>query len=287
MKITELIAELESDFPTYAKDIDKVSVKYDVIQQLRLFGLNIAEDFEQVLQVKNSKATLPDNFKSLTMALKLKPCGHHYEGNEEDLIDSYIYRERIETPRYFDEVNQEYVNPGCSTVITESINYKKSPLKFYYNYEWLSLVKGVNKTDLSTDCLNLHPSIRDTYPHKINITGNTINTNFSEGQIYIKYKSLPIDEDGEIIIPQYTTGEILAYIIQYVKVRIAEKLIANNLNPIGISQLYPMWKNELPMLKRAARRESLFYGLNTDWHKKIKILNARDIAVFNLPNLNF
>lgn len=286
VSISEFIAEIESDFSTYTKDIDKVSIKYDVIEQLRKFGLNIAENYEIVLQVQNSKAQLPDNFKSLNLALKLSPQGCD-TSDLEDLYDSYIYKERIESPRYFDEVNQEYINPTCSKVVTEVIHYKNKNYKFYYDYEWLSLAEGLNKTDLSADCLNLHPMIQGKYPYRISITNNTLNTNFSEGQIYLQYKSLPVDENGEVVIPEYTTGDILTYITQYVKIRIAEKLIVNNLNPIGIQQLYPVWKQEIGTLRQNAKKEARFHGLGTNWHKIIKAKNRKETVSFNLPNLNF
>lgn len=283
MKISEFIAEIESNFPTYAKDLDKVSIKYDVLQQLRIFGLNIAQVSEQVLQVSNSKATLPEDFKSLKLALKLKAAGHNIQGE----VDSYTYKETVENYKWFDEVNQEYVDDGCPKIVRESINFPKGKVNFFYNYSWLSLVRGIKKNVISKDCLNFHPSIRNAYADEINITGTTLNTNFTDGEIYIQYYGLPTDEEGEIIIPEFTTGDLLTYITQYVKVNIAERLIQNNLNPQGISQLYPTWKSELPMLGIKARKEAIFNNLDKDWNKKFKALNRRDIAVFNLPKLNF
>lgn len=282
--LTQFLSEIESSFPTYAKDLDKVSIKYDVLQQLRIFGLNIAETTEKVIKVKNSKATLPDNFKSLKLALKLNAVGYNLEGDYEDFVKSYIYKERVENARWFDEVNQQYVDTGCATIIRESINYPKGKVNLFYEYNWMSLVKGIKKDVVSGDCLNLHNSIRNSYPHEINITGNTLNTNFSEGEIYIQYYGLPTDENGEVVIPEYTTSDILTYITQYVKVGIAERLIQNNLNPQGIAQLYPSWKAELPMLKAGALRESKYNGLDTDWNKKFKELNKRDISSYDFSS---
>jgi hypothetical protein len=60
-----------------------------------------------------------------------------------------------------------------------------------------------------------------------NFEKNHKNTNFKKGLIYIKYNSLPSDENGEITIPIITTGDILRYITNYVKIQIAENLILN------------------------------------------------------------
>lgn len=285
MTLPEFIAEIESSLSNYAQDIDKSTIKLNVIQQLRIFGLNIADVKEKVLDIKNSKVTLPDEFKSLKLALKLEPIGCEYKGKKEELEGSYIYRQRIENPMYFDEVNQEYVKTCCQKIITETIKVGESPLKFYYDQQWLSLVKGIQKDTVDTNCLNLHPSIRGNYPNEISITNGVLNANFSEGSIYIQYYALPTDENGEIIIPEITTGDIFRYIEQYVKVKIAEDLIVNNKNPMGIAQIYPMWKQELPMLKRAAITESKYANLPKDWGKKFKALNRRDIAIFELPKI--
>ena len=278
MTITQFIAEIESDLFNYAQDIDRVGIKTDVMNQLKIFGVNISEIYEKVLDIKNSKVTLPDNFKSLKLALKLNPQGSIIEG--EDFENSYIYKERIVNPRYFDQVNQEYVNPLCSAIVTERIVYKNSKADFYYNYEMLSLVKGIKKDVIDNRCGNIGKQA----PHTINITNRTLNTNFNQGTIYIQYYALP-EEDGELSIPEITTGDILQYIRQYVKVQIAEKLIANNQNPIGISQLYPMWKQELPSLKKLALNEAKFAGLDKDWAKKLKRKNQQYTATFNLPRV--
>ncbi len=287
MTLTELTAEIQTELSNYAQDIDKITVKTNVIQQLRVFGTNIAELKEKVLLVKNSKCTLPSEFKSLRLALKLEPIGCNIQGDKKDLQNSYIWRERIENPMWFDEVNQEYVKTCHPKIITEVIYTGNTSTTFYYNQQWLSLVKGVQKDNIDSSCLNLHPSIRNAYPFEISINQTTINTNFSEGSIYVQYNALPTTEDGDIIIPEYTTGDIRTYIKQYVKVQIAEDLIANNKNPMGIAQLYASWKQELPMLKSAALKEAKFAGLEKNWGKRFKELNRRDIAVFELPNLNF
>lgn len=289
MKLIEFITEIEEGLSTYAEsgDINRVSIKMWVIGELRKFGNNISQVNERLLKVENSKATLPDDFKSLKLALKTDAVGYKIHGNRQNITDSYIYKERIENPAYFDEVNQEYVTTCNPKIITEKITINNTPVDFYYRPQWLSLVKGINKAGLAIDCLNLNPSIRSSYPHQINITNGTINTNFSKGEIYIQYNSLPTDEDGEIIIPEITTGDLYHYLENYVKCKIAEDLIINNKNPQGISQLYSAWKQEQPLLKRAALVETKFAGLPKDWGKNMKIRNKMDFATYVLPSLNF
>lgn len=285
MTLSELIAEIQSELPTYAQDINKITVKTNVVQRLRIFGNNIAELKETVVKIENSSVQLPADFKSLKIALKIESS--ECENTCDKVKNSYIYKERIENPDYFDEVNQQYVKTANPKIITEKIVIDGENVHFNHRYQWLSVIKGVKKDSFAVDCLNLHPTIRNGYKHEINITNGHLNTNFKNGLIYIQYYGIPTDEDGDIIIPEITTGDILQYVKAYIKVELAEFVIANNLNPVGISQLYPNWKQELMMLKRAALTEAKFAGLDKGWARKFKTLNQRDIAVFDLPKFRF
>lgn len=286
--LSEFTAEILSKFPTYEKDIDRVSIKTDVIDRLRKFGNNIAYLEEDVLEVVNSKVLLPESFKSLKAALKVDPIGFSTNGPKENMTNSYIYKQSIENAVEYDRGTQEYIQI-CEDpkIITEKITINNSNLEVYHSPTWLSLVKGFNKTSLAANCLNLHPTIRNKYPHEINIINRTLNANFASGQIYIQYYSLPTDEEGEIVIPEYTTGDIYNYIENYIKTRIAEDLIANNLNPQGISQLYPVWKQEQRELKRAAFVESKFHGAGKNWQERLKKRNRQETKRFEVPFLNF
>lgn len=286
MTLSQFTAEIENDLVSFAEsnDIDRVSIKLWVIDCLKRFGVNICSIEEGIFKVENSKAILPDTFKSLRLAMRTTPLGCDKKYNCDAI--PYVYRQRIENPAYFDEITQEYITSCNPKIITEQIIIENTPVNFYHNCEYLSLVKGISKSVLSTDCINMRPGIRDAYPHQINITGNVVNTNFNEGEIYVQYYTLP-QEDGELSIPEITTGDILQYVKTYVKANLAEFLIANNKNPQGLSQLYPVWMQQLPLLKGAAMREAKFSGLSKNWNKKYQAVVKRDIARYNLPMIKF
>lgn len=283
MGLEEFIAEIETTFSNYAEtnDLDRISIKGWVITCLRKFGKNITEKREAIIEVNNSTALLPEGFKSLHMAIKIDPEGYNICGKK----DSYLYKQYIENPVVWDTINQEYLVNNCETkFITERIFVDRDNyMDLYYRPQYLSLVEGIQKDTLEVDCLNLHPSIRNKYPHKINITNRTLNANFKEGKIYIQYNSLPIGEDGEIIIPEYTTGDIKNYIENYVKLKIAESLIINSKNPQGLMQLLPLWKQEDRKLYIEAKSEANYKGLDKNWHKGFKKENNKDFNRFTLP----
>ncbi len=281
MNLTEFFLEIESDLPSFAKDINRTSVKTNVINQLKVFGANVVELKEKVETVKNSKLQLPDDFKSLRLALRLHGTGYNTQGAPEPT--EHIIRQRIENGAWFDEVNSEYVTTCDPKIITEKVIIDNSTVNFFYEPQWLSLVKGIKKDGLDSKCLNLHPSIRNTYHDEINITNGILNTNFSAGQIYLQYNALPTDEDGILVIPEYTTGDILEYIKTYCKVKIAEDLMLNGKNAQALAQFYPAWKQELPMLKSAALKEARFASLSKGWQRKFKEKNREEIAFYNLP----
>lgn len=283
MTFKEFLAELETDLRSFADsgDIDPISIKLIVINELKRFGLNICPLKEKVLDISNSSARLPQYFKSLRLALKVKPHGHYIHDAHDSVTSNYIYRERIENPAYYDQISGQYITTCDPKIITETITIENSNVDWYYgNIQPLSLTRGISKEGLAVDCINLNKSIRDSYPHQINITGQTLNTNFSEGTVYIQYYSLPVDEDGNPEIPEMTTGDIYHYIMNVCKVKIAEDLIGNNKNPQGLSQLYSVWKQEQRELKRAALVESKFYGLPKNWHKRMKIKNQQIFASY-------
>lgn len=275
------LAEIETTFQNYAdsNDLDRISIKGWVIDRLRSFGKNICDTREAVLGVENSRVLLPENFKSLILALKVE--GELYSDDEK-------YRE-IPFKRYitndvtWDDISQSYIKNNCqSQIIIESLIIEKQPIENYLNLVPLSLTKGIQGSSIDANCYNLHPSIRNAYPHQISITNRTLNTNFKKGAIYLQYNSLP-EQDGEIAIPLISTGDLKAYIENFVKIRITENLIMNNKNPQGIQSLLSMWMQQDRLLEVKARSEANWSGISKDFAQKMYQKNRENQARFNLP----
>src|SRR5690349_2469234 len=133
-KLREFIAELENTFNIYSEtgDVDRVSIKMWVISCLNEFGKNICEKREAIIKVENSQAKLPETFKSLILALDLTEQGHKVNGDLGKVKDSFIYRQRIEQPGYYDWVTNEFVENCNGKEITESIIVNNQPVEIYY-----------------------------------------------------------------------------------------------------------------------------------------------------------
>jgi len=278
----QFIAEIETIFANYAEtgDIDRISVKGWVITLLRGLGKNICDKRESIVEVRDSRALLPENFKSLILALKLEPTDN-FTHSERRAVP---IREYITNPVIWDGINEEYIVNNCeSSLVTEKLIIGGECVNNYYNYEWLSIVKGMQKDTLDTNCYNINPQIRDTCPHKISITNRALNANFKTGKIYLQYNTLPSDADGEVVIPEITTGDIKLYIENEIKIKIAENLILNNKNAQGAGTLLALWRQDRRLLEVKARSESNWSGLSENWDKKILGKNQQNRNLYDLP----
>ena len=271
VSLEQFTAEIETSLSNYAEsnDIDRQSIKTWVIQALRKFGKNICEKNETVVEVKNSRALLPETFKSLTFAVKVKTKPF----TEEETKQLVLERKYIENEAQFDPLTQEYVINYCSTkIVTEKVYSNVEPTKFY-GYELLALTPHILKDVVDVNCFNLHPYIANNKPNEISINNRSMSCNFKEGFVYLRYNSLPSDENGEICIPIITTGEIFSYIENLIKLKLCEGFIINNRNPQGISQLYASYKADDRALLHAAQCEAKFSGLSKGWDRRMYATN--------------
>lgn len=286
MTLKNFFAEIETTFANFAEtgDIDRISLKSWVIACLREFGKNICDKREAIIEIKNSQGKLPETFKSLILALDLSPQGYKIHGDREKAKDSFIYRQRIENSGYYDWTTNSFVENCDGKLITESIISNNQKIDIFHKPSYLSVVKGFRKESFDVECLNLHPSIRNSYPNTISINRTTVQTNFKEGSIYIQYNSLPTsEEDGEIEIPEFTTSSILLYVENYVKIKIAENLILNSKNPTGVSSLLQMWMQQSIPLRNAAKSEANWNGLPKGWEKEYNKKLTMQMNQYNLP----
>jgi hypothetical protein len=282
-RLSEFISEIENEFSTFAEsgDIDSSSIKRWIVLELKRFGNNILEMQEKVLDVKNSQSTLPENFKSLKLALKLKPIGSILEDStQEDLRQSFSYTKRLEREAYFNDVTLEYVASNKTKIIEEAIILGTGKAKLYYHPEVLHVVKGFSGGGVALDCLNISKEIRNKASNQISINNSTLDTNFSEGQVYIQFYGLNTDEDGEIVIPELMHLE--TYLEYFCKSRIAEKLIANNRNPQALGQLLPTYLQKAETnFSRAMTASKMSAISNGNWVNASRVQNRKQSNRFN------
>ena len=279
MTIDEFIAEIESDFSIYAEsgDIDRVTIKSIILNELKAFGNNILNDYEQVLDIENSQAKLPESFRSLWVAIKCDP--YFVEFKDEDrnkLQTSYYWKKRIDSDCVWNESSGTF-EKGCDRMITEEIYYHDAFVRFNYrNPTYLTLTKGFNKNLCAKGCINLRKGLRNTSPHEINITNGYLHTNFSKGSVYIQYKGFEQDENGDVVIPETWNGKLFKYLQWYVKYRVTLSLIEKNRKPTTLQPLLQLYKQESELARSEAMTESKVGKINKGTFQTLKNRNKAE-----------
>lgn len=266
ISLEQFIAEIESTFSNYAdsNDIDSQSIKIWTIQALRKFGKNICDRAETLVEVKNGRALLPETFKSLTFALKVDFTPKEEEERKQ-LVNETI---RIENPAIWSSTIQDYIVDYCETKIVTEKTFANKEHHVLYDMQILELEDYVSKEVLDVDCLNLHPSIRNKNNHRVSIVNRTLNCNFKNGFVYLKYNSLP-EIDNEIAIPIFTTADIYDYLMVHVERKLVKNLILSNKAGSEIKTLYSDLRQEEAQKFVLAQGEAKWHGLKDGFSRKI------------------
>jgi|SRR6478736_3944063 len=281
--LDEFIADLETTFSNYAatNDIDRISVKGWVIDCLRKFGKGICQKNETIVKVENSRALLPEDFRSMILGLRLTTEEELKKSPERRLI---VERQWIENPAKWSPITHDYFVNNCeSKIVTEKIYTHGETKPCWYHYSFLSVEPAMNKNTVEVNCLNMNPIIRAKYPDKVSITKRTMNTNFKDGKVYIQYTSLPTI-DNEIAIPVISTGSLKDYIENEVKIKLSEVLDINEKNSQSLSRWITLWMQQRRQLFIEAKSEVNWNSLNEEqWSRKVHLKNRINAARFNLP----
>jgi len=223
---------------------------------------------ETILHVENKRAKLPDNFWQLYLAVNCELQGYTTDDDENVLQNSLFFRERIEGTQEWDNMSETYIAKDFSYV-KEDLVFKNSRASFYYgNPTFLTLKKGFNKSVCAPGCANLRNLLVDQSPNTIDIVGDYINANYDSGTIYMQYRGLPADEDGNIIIPETQHNRLQEYLIYYCRMRILEEVVSGKDD--DVSNLLQYYHGRQRDAFQLAMTEVKFEGLGKGWAAKIR-----------------
>lgn len=262
MTFNEFISEIRSDLSQYFESglIDEASVLKWVMQGLKKFGGTIMDYQETVVEIENSKGMLPENFFSLKLALK---CDKGFiecsKETEPILVNSLFWTDVQIKQQSWDICTgdclknrvEEYTISEKTYINGEAFN------KYYGNPVQLRLAPGFKKSICDNECFNKY---RGESPYEINIIGKTLYTNFKEGDVYVKFKGLELDEDNLVVIPDTDKGELETYLTYFVKRNIFEIAMANG-DDTNVSNLFKYYLEAERMQLGLALTEAKFRGL--------------------------
>lgn len=270
----EFIAEIKSDFSKLdeAGLIDEISIERDIELALKKFGNGVTQLQDTVLEVVNGKVSLPKGFYSLDVAFKCEPKGYSNEGTIEHntLQESNFFVRRTQRDKEWVSCDSCCTNEK-ETTITEKLYFKdnKSVDFHYHRPQLLRLGKSFKKSKCTKDCRNKF--VKES-PYEIVIIGNTLQANFDKGYIYMKYRGLMLDEDGELGIPESPNGNLVLYLEYFVKKRIAERLIANG-DAIHIQNLFQEYARQEQIYLKNASNELKMMKLTPRVMRRLRTLN--------------
>jgi len=254
--VEELISEVQLYFSKYAaSDViqpgDIINVAWQTTYDL---GLRIFNVDEKILELYNFHARLPDNFYSLNYAFL---CSMRREitdypmGLQTEMIplDDVQYRDYSDvSPCQTSNPCDINIPPRKICTFCNGKNYElvQKVGNIVYSYSGFVPVKLVHYSGITKLC-NGCPNINVESAYTISIKNRFVNANVSEGHLYINYMGFPMDENGNMLIPNHP------YLNRYYKYAcikdIAERLM---LNMVIDPNVYQVIYNEYRMARNNA-----------------------------------
>lgn len=225
-----LFSRISEDFASFtqAQLIDEGTFYKDVKYILALLGIAWYRDSETVLEIKNYRAKLPDDFSLLDAA-------YSCEGRIIDTPqpDGLVFEQL--TFDHFPESQPDYHNTscvgcgGCAVPDPAIFNrhvltyVKRDNCMWHYHTPKLLKIGNVNtKRHCTKNCANVYSEEANT----ITIQGGHMYTNFRDGHVFIRYHGFPIDEDTGL--PMIPDDPIIEKCLEmYIKANIIRNLWVN------------------------------------------------------------
>lgn len=255
--IDAIIAQVLSQFKRYnvSDVIDENSMYRDVILAIRGFGNDITTLQEEIVEIRNGEGKLPDNFYRLKGAILCQPDNVYFHNVEyRQLVEIGYVSNLSEITSRWNICDNDCCNEVSDSIHTKEIYFaENSRVKLNYRkIKYLRLGRSIDKKLCTTDCDNFGISNDED---EIIIVKDKIKANFNEGSVYILYRGFPLNEEGEMDLPETPNGYLEKYIEGLLKVETAERIITNGDNVEGLMRLYTPWKQDLTVLKRKASNE--------------------------------
>lgn len=263
--IISLVKEQLSKYDTM-NVLDEDLMYRDVVLAVKSFGNNATIDFEDVIQVENGMGKLPDNFYRLYEARLCSPIAYERNNKEFEIhtvMDTQYYNLIHELKTSWNEC-EDCCKETDMRVFKKELVFKENR-KITCNYhkdELLILTKPTLKNYCENGCINYHPECTK----EISIhNGTRLTANFKEGDVYIKYKGFPLDEEGNFDFEDTPNGHIEKFLEYDLKVNCAERLASR-----GVTDM-------LNMLQYFSQKRAINKKLATN-ELKLKTLQPKQFA---------
>ena len=227
----ELMASVESDMDTFADAGMVDRSKYiKIIRKVNAdIGLKINAEKEIMLDIKNHKVTLPDDFEYLQLALLCQEPVRMFTSQS------------VDAPKLIPEIVSCNTSSPCDACLKKcpcGTNttlcghcykiYEYQPMDVTYTYKTCLPVKLTKKSYrfCSDNCLNTMIT-SDKYKYTLDVSENTLTLDgIKEGKLYLSYVTDMVNENGDLIIVDHPM--INDFYEYSVKARMLENYMMNN-----------------------------------------------------------
>lgn len=239
-------------------------------------GMGLSVEKEEIIEVENYQADLPEDFKLLWVIHKCKECG-----NENKAKVRYYLNARPITV-YSDNIVETLCYDKCKIVrtkewVTQKMYIEQDNIEIERNFcerTLLSLDKRVKKDRCHKTCENLYSKCKDYF----NFDNKKLYFNFEEGTVHLQYYAHNVDEEGYPLIPndQYVIKAIEDYLIY----EIFKQLYYNT--EADVAQRMQKAEQE----HRNSMGEALYNQKLPTFHRMIKYAEElpQSLEIFNLPS---
>jgi len=271
MTSKQILSECRNMLKVYDQQglLDEISMNNWLRECLKEFGGNLMQEQQTTLVVNKGRAKLPDNFWALKAAVKCEQQGYAEAKTEKHIQNRTSYLEWTEISDYYNYLDgKPCLEDGDSKYITETLYFDvpKKAYTFYYNQpKLLNLKNHIYKTRCTSDCLNLQAN--SEYDISIDENQNYATTNFNNGFIWLWYRGLPSDENGDLIVPTTSKDKLKNYIVYFIIVKTLESLFLSEDDP-NIAQKLQLFERRMNEYYYDAKSESISQGLS-GWRTRI------------------
>lgn len=266
-----LIAEISGSefFKDNPNLIDKVSIYRWIFLTLKQFGMNVMQKESKVVEIENYRGQLDTNFGKLALAVFCEKDKCRVIGNKERLLNTYFYKNRIETNYIIESVQKNdnsCAEKKCKTkekhIIEKFYIHDDCEVELHFKRPcYVKLGRDVLRGACTDDCVNRN--VIDS-PYSINIKGNTLYANFKEGSLYIEYYGLPQNEDGIPILPETNRGYLEQYVEYTVKRRILEDASMSK-DATNLQNMFQYYVGKEQELERKAKSDTANISMKAMW----------------------
>lgn len=227
-----IYSEVRNSLKSYdeAGLIDPIDLRTWLHGEIKRFGTNLMIETDDIIQVKKGKAELPKDFWALQEVWKYELS--HYCMDEDSPITLRAAGKDHLLGKKCD------CNSNTESYMKEKVYYKdKEILVFYNTPKRLRLAPGFNRRAVTKDCINLPMRVQKRDKNQVQLLNQTLQLEFSEGFLYIRYRAMPMDEEGNLIIPETQHDRLRIFLEYHLKRKLIETWVFNNDDPNLINKL--------------------------------------------------